>query len=1082
MKSILRQFADTVGHKFSSTVTGEPEDQIRAPFETLLQSAGKSFGLTVVSIGETTLADKLGRPDYGITVGGILCGHVELKAPGKGSDPLKFKGHDKRQWERFRGLPNLLYSDGIEWALFRSGVLARSSSLTGNPCTLGSKAVIDVDAEALQALLMDFLGWKPVVPSTAKQLALYLAPLCRMLKNDVLEALERGSPSMLGVARDWRNYLFPDADNEKFADSYAQTVTFALLLARTNGADTLLIDEAIESLSAKNTLLGRALQVLTDDEVQADVKASLDMLKRVIKEIPSKTMTKGRKDPWLHFYEDFLQEYDPKLRKDAGAYYTPLPVVHAQVRLVDDILRTKMGHPMGFAEGGVTTLDPAVGTGTYLLAIVEQAMPRVVEEEGPGAAKARASLLAQNLFGFEIMVGPYAVAALRMTRLLQDFGAGIPQDGVQVFLNNTLESPHEKIPELPMLYRAIGEEHRRAKRVKESVPVLVCIGNPPYDRHEKADASNRMSTGAWIRWGEAKNGKDAIFNDFIEPVKAAGKGGQLKNLYNLYAYFWRWALWKVFEQPYGRSGGIIAFITASSFIEGDAFLGMRRKMRELCDEIWIIDLGGDGRGTQQDDNVFPTIQTPVAIAIAVRYGLSRLEVPALAHYTRVVGDRSEKLASLDKIQALSDLVFVDSMTGWDEPFRPKAAVSSFATWPKLEDLMPWQHSGAQYKRGWPIAPTAELLATRWDAFVAGNDKNEMFKESRDRKITSKVQDIFDPSCKMLPLAAVDANSPLPKIELYGYRSFDRHYAMADNRLGDYLRPALWETVSNDQIFLATTFSQTVTEGPALTMTSDVPDLHYFNGRGSKDIIPLYRDKGSSLPNVHPDLLKTLTEAYGVKIGADEWVCYLYGVLAHPGYAKMFDRDLEHKTLRVPITRDLALFRKAESAGKKLIYLHSFGRRFNFDFERISGSAKCAKQVDIGIAISSFAYNGDTLTLSVGSGRFYPVSPEIWSFEVSGFNPLRSWLGYRMAKRSGKKTSPLDDIGLTEWTAELTSELLRLLWILESTLGGYPEQEQCLMDIAKGPVILADRFSLVPPAFRKPPKAVAEQEELSLHDE
>lgn len=616
---MLRQFADTIGNKFASTVIGEPEDQIRAPFENLIQSTGHSLGLAVVPIGETTLADNLGRPDYGITVGGILCGHVELKAPGKGSDPLRFKGHDKRQWERFRSLPNLLYTDGIQWSLFRSGELIRSGGLSGNPCAVGDKAVLDPDADVLLALITDFLGWKPIVPSSAKQLALYLAPLCRMLKNDVLDALERQSLSMLGVARDWRNYLFPDADNEKFADSYAQTVTFALLLARTNGADTLLMDEAINSLSAKNTLLGRALQVLTDDEVEGDVRASLGMLKRVIKEIPSKTMHKGKHEPWLHFYEDFLQEYDPKLRKDAGAYYTPLQVVHAQVRLVDDILRNKMGHPMGFAEGGVTTLDPAVGTGTYLLAIVEQAMPRVIEEEGKGAARARASLLAQNLFGFEIMVGPYAVAALRMTRLLQDFGAGIPQDGVQVFLNNTLESPHERIPELPLLYRAIGKEHQRAKRVKESVPVLVCIGNPPYDRHEKADESNRMSTGAWVRWGEAKDGKDAIFDDFIEPVKHAGKGNTLKNLYNLYSYFWRWGLWKVFEQPFAQTGGIVAFITASSFLEGDAFLGMRRKMRELCDEIWVIDLGGDGRGTQQEENVFPTIQTPVAITIAVRY-------------------------------------------------------------------------------------------------------------------------------------------------------------------------------------------------------------------------------------------------------------------------------------------------------------------------------------------------------------------------------------------------------------------------------------------------------------------------------
>jgi predicted helicase len=440
------------------------------------------------------------------------------------------------------------------------------------------------------------------------------------------------------------------------------------------------------------------------------------MLQRVIKAVPTRTMTTGKQDPWLHFYEDFLQEYDPKLRKDAGAYYTPLEVVHAQVAIVDEILRTKMDKPMGFAEGGVTTLDPAVGTGTYLLSIVEHAMQRVSEEEGKGAIKGRASLLASSLYGFELMVGPYAVAALRMTRMLQDFGGGIPGDGVQVFLNNTLESPYDILPELPMMYRAIGLEHQRAKRVKESVPVLVCIGNPPYDRHEKSSDTNKMGTGAWVRFGETKDGKDAILNDFIEPVKAAGKGNHLKNLYNLYVYFWRWGLWKVFEQPFAQTGGIVSFITASSFLDGDAFLGMRRKMRQLCDEIWIIDIGGDSRGTQQDDNVF-AIQTPVAIAVAVRYEQPSPKVPAVVRYARLEGSRSEKLNQLKSINGLSDITFTTCNNDWQSPFMPRDMSSTYFEWPKLLDLMPWQHSGSQFKRSWPIGATKEIVARRWNAIL-----------------------------------------------------------------------------------------------------------------------------------------------------------------------------------------------------------------------------------------------------------------------------------------------------------------------------------------------------------------------------
>lgn len=257
-------------------------------------------------------------------------------------------------------------------------------------------------------------------------------------------------------------------------------------------------------------------------------------------------------------------------------------------------MRNRLNKPDGFATGGVNVLDPAVGTGTYLLGVIEHTLKRVEEVEGPGAVAARASVLTSAIYGFETMIGPYAVAALRLTRMLRQYGAGMPDDGAQVILTNTLESPHEKIPELPILYRPIGLEHKRAKRIKDSVPVLVCLGNPPYSRHESSTKENRADTGSWIRWGETGNGKDAILNDFIDPVKRAGLGNSLKNLYNLYTYFWRWALWKTFEHDLARGAGIVSYITASSFLDGDAFLGMRQHMRMLCDEIWIIDLGGEG--------------------------------------------------------------------------------------------------------------------------------------------------------------------------------------------------------------------------------------------------------------------------------------------------------------------------------------------------------------------------------------------------------------------------------------------------------------------------------------------------------
>lgn len=973
MKAALEPFADALRQKFSSHVTGEPEDQLRAPFERLLRDTGAILGQEVLAIGETLLANRGGKPDFGVSAGKLLCGHAELKAPGKGADTSAYTGHDARQWERFRNLPNLIYCDGREFALYRHGDLARIVRLPRDPRTAGAGALDASSTRQAGALLRDFLSWEPIVPGTSKQLAEYLAPLCRILRDDVLDALNAKASGVIAAADDWRRYLFPGADDARFADAYAQTVTFALLLARSNGSDTLFLDRAIASLTHANTLLSRALQVLTDPLVKEHLSTSLGLLQRVINAVPAGTMSGGRRDPWLHFYEDFLSEYDPDLRKDAGAYYTPVEVVQAQVRIVDTLLRERMRKPMGFATGGVNVLDPAVGTGTYLLGIAEHALMRVARQEGQGAVPARADLLAGTLYGFEIMVGPYAVAALRLTRMLQDRGGHVPGDGVQVMLTNTLESPHEKIPELPLLYQPIGLEHKRARRVKEAVPVLVCIGNPPYDRHAAATADNKAMTGGWVRWGEAKSGKDALLEDFITPVKAAGRGGDLKNLYNLYVYFWRWALWKTFEHDLATGPGVVTYISASSFIDGDAFLGMRRHMRVLCDDIWVIDLGGEGRGTRKDDNVF-AIQTPVAITVAVRYGSGDEGTPAKVHYTRIEGSRAAKLHTLEELQSLDGLDFTNCPDVWDAPFRP-AGEGDYFTWPLLTVLMPWQSSGSQIKRTWPLGIGEEVLTARWHALMKAADRAAAFRETRDRVIDKAIA-ALDRDELLPSIASLPSDAPPPQIRHYGYRSFDRQYLLTDNRLGDYLRPSLWQTTSPRQLYFASLFSQALGDGPALTISADVPDMDFFRGSfGARNILPLYRDAAATQPNQHPELLPLLTKTYGRVVAAEDVAAYLYAVLAQPSFTQRFHTELETRELRVPLTADLALFERAIALGRELLFLHSFGERFADGQQRPQTHVKCLKPVPGGRMPDSFEYDASRQVISVDSGEFGPVLPQ-----------------------------------------------------------------------------------------------------------
>jgi hypothetical protein len=213
---------------FKSTQPANPEDQLKGPVQAFLSAAAAN----VVIRTEAQVAN-IGRPDLSVDVRRMLCGFVELKAPGKGARPERFRDRDREQWLKFKALPNLIYTDGVEWALYRSGEIAGTLiRFTGDLTIDGPDAFTRDDAARLHTLLIDFLSWNPVAPRRAEELAKLLAPLCRLLRDEVTLALENPDSSLRQVALEWRKLLFPDADDDQFADAYAQTVTYALLLAR----------------------------------------------------------------------------------------------------------------------------------------------------------------------------------------------------------------------------------------------------------------------------------------------------------------------------------------------------------------------------------------------------------------------------------------------------------------------------------------------------------------------------------------------------------------------------------------------------------------------------------------------------------------------------------------------------------------------------------------------------------------------------------------------------------------------------------------------------------------------------------
>jgi len=536
LKDAVSKFGAQAKAKLDNpAATGQPEDQLRAPLETLFQDIGQLIGLAAtdaVLVGETSLADIMTRPDYAVTRQGALIGFIEVKAPGKGVDPTKFpvNSHDRKQWDRLKSLPNLIYTDGNGFSLWQDGKLAVSIAyLTGDIRTSGANLAAPDDLLVLFEL---FYQWNPISPRTPKQLAETTARLCRLLRDEVEEQLGKEARGLTGLKEDWRNLLFPHATNEEFADGYAQAVTFGLLMAKARGislADG--IEPAAKLLRQSNTLIGSALRLLTEEASdQHTLDTSLRTLTRVLDVVDWDKLSKGEPEAWLYFYELFLQQYDKSLRKKTGSYYTPPEVVTSMVRMVDDALRSpkRFNLSKGIASADVTLADPAVGTGTFLLGVLRKIAAITEADEGAGAVPAAIADALHRLIGFELQFGPFAVAQLRLMAEIVDLtsvgGDASSSAELRLYITDTLADPDEESAWIPQSMAGLAESRKAANAVKRKEAITVVIGNPPYKEKAKG-------LGGWVE--DRGPGLKAPLDDWQPPI-TSGVGAHAKHLRNLY--------------------------------------------------------------------------------------------------------------------------------------------------------------------------------------------------------------------------------------------------------------------------------------------------------------------------------------------------------------------------------------------------------------------------------------------------------------------------------------------------------------------------------------------------------------------
>ncbi|MET9244946.1 type ISP restriction/modification enzyme [Nonomuraea sp. NPDC003709] len=1063
-KPLLDKAAEAVGRFGKSTALklhggGQPEDQLRAPLERLFADMADALGVSIVMIGETRLESLRVRPDYAVDVAGARVGHIELKAPGRGVPSAWTPNrHERAQWEKLRLLPNVLYTDGALWALYRNGELVGEvARLNGDVRKAGSK-LAPLDGEFAR-VVSDFLLWKPNPPRNVRQLVRAVAGLCKLLRDEVMEAIARErrgqekQKTFTELSKDWHKLLFPGLTQEEFADAYAQTVTFALLLARVDGIDFegRSLGLIAAQLGKNHLLMGKALAVLTHDGVE-DRSVVVKTLKRVIGAVDWGKITDGSRDSYLYLYEHFLEAYDPELRKRSGSYYTPNEVVSFMVRFVDDILRTRFGRVGGFAADEVVVVDPAMGTGTYLLNIVDAVARAVEEEEGEGAVPGQLKKLFGRLVGMERQAGPYAVAELRLNQALKaKYGAEIAEKDQQLFVADTLDSPFENTRlDLGSMYEPIVRSRREANRVKRETAVQVVIGNPPY-----GDRAGGL--GGWIEQGAKNSGQDIPLRAF----KATGLGRYEYVLSNLYVYFWRWATWKVFDAHPEQPVGIVAFITTSGYTRGPGFAGMREYLRRTADEGWIIDLSPEGHQPDVPTRVFPGVQQPLCIGVFARYGVGDRATPALIHHVSVDGSRADKFARMAHL-SLDDLQWMDCASGWQDRLRPTGE-DDWLSYPTLGDLMPWQAPGVKPNRTWVYDPSPAVLRRRWERLIQtpAAEKAALFKGTRDRRVDLLVGDLPGGTPADCPVSR--ETSMEPAIEIVAYRSFDRQRIVYDPRVIDFARPALWQARGSTQVFVSEFHAEPIDCGPGLTFCAHVPDMHHFKGSGGGRVLPLYRDCVAGSANLAPGLIPILSQRLGLAVTPPDVLAYVAAVTAQSGYTARFAEQLRTPGVRVPLTADPDLWARAVRIGKRVIWLHTYGERFvDPEDGRPAGPPKPVsdQRAKARAPIPStteempddISYDAETETLHVGSGRISPVRAEVWAYEVSGMKVVKKWFGYRKKNPAGRKSSPLDEINTEEWPAEFTTELLQLLHVLTLCVELEPEQATLLEKICNGPLV------------------------------
>jgi type I restriction-modification system DNA methylase subunit len=624
----LEQYIDNIDKRYR--LGNATEHTFRGDLQNLLEALAPTIRAT-----NEPKRQSCGAPDYILTKidtstgsATIPVGFIEAKDIGdKDLDGTKKTGN-KEQFDRYKAsLNNLIFTDYLSFHLYRDGEFITKISI-GELTEKGIKPLPENFAN-FRNLIKDFCSHIGQTIKSSKKLAEMMAGKARLLSDVIGKALtsdeeNQEDSTLKEQMMAFKDILIHDITPQGFADVYAQTIAYGMFAARLHDPtiETFSRQEAAELIPKSNPFLRKLFGYIAGPDIDDRIKWIVDSLVDIflacnVEEI-LKNYGKATKmeDPIIHFYETFLSEYDPKLRKARGVWYTPQPVVNFIVRAVDDILKTEFGLPQGLADTSKTKikvdvqgkkveqevhkvqiLDPATGTGTFLAEVVKHIHKKFAGQQGIWSNYVETHLI-PRLNGFELLMASYAMAHLKLDLLLTETGyKPTTNQRFRVYLTNSLEEHH---PDTGTLFANwLSSEANEANHIKRDNPVMVVMGNPPYS----VSSNNK---GEWI---------ESLTADYKKNLNERN----IQPLSDDYIKFIRYG--QHFIEKTGE--GILAYISNNSFIDGIIHRKMREELMKTFDKIYILDLHGNAKKKEVspdgsvDQNVFDIMQG-VSINIFVK--------------------------------------------------------------------------------------------------------------------------------------------------------------------------------------------------------------------------------------------------------------------------------------------------------------------------------------------------------------------------------------------------------------------------------------------------------------------------------